>query len=1015
MNRNYCVMKSALLLFLLVGVFCPELPAQETFPRNDVKDQRRRAFTFLNATIVTDDQQTIENGVMIIKDGKIMDVGTSLNVPDGYSVVDLEGKFIYPGLVDIYSSYGLPEVKTPKRQWGGPEQIQSKTKGAYNANQAIKSEYAASEEFTAHDKTAKKLRNLGFGSVLSFRPDGVARGTSVFVTLGQDSENKLMLNPVVAAHYSFNKGSSTQDYPVSAMGYIALLRQTYLDADWYKSLTVKPFIDQSLIAWNQNQQLPQIFETTSWLGLLRADKVGDEFGHQYIIKGNGDEYRRMKEITATGAPLIIPLNFPEAFDVDDPLDARKLSLEQMLHWELAPTNPGVLEKNGITFAITTYKTEGGRFWKNLRKAIKHGLSEESALRALTTTPARLVRMENKVGSLKKGMVANFLITSDNIFSEEAIIYENWIQGKKYIVNPIDQPEIAGKYTLSFAGNDYNLEISGKPGKPEAKIVLNDTTNIKVNAKVRGELVTLNFNVEDEEVSAGDIRFSGWIADNNIKGSGQLGDGEWVSWSAIYQGKLPPKEKKGEDREEDNLQTGKVLFPFLGYGNAELPRQKSVLFKNATVWTNEAEGIMQNTDVLVKNGKIAKIGSNLTDREAETIDASGKHLTSGIIDEHSHIAASSINDVATNSGMVRIGDVINPDDINIYRQLAGGVTAAQILHGSANPIGGQSALIKFRWGAGPEGMKIEGADGYIKFALGENVKRSRSRSSTRFPQTRMGVEQVYVDAFSNALEYEKEWQAHNKLNARQKPTAIKPRRDLVHEAMLEIIRSERFISCHSYVQSEINMLMHVAEHFGFKVNTFTHILEGYKVADKMAAHGAGGSTFADWWAYKWEVRYAIPYNPQLMQMAGVTVAVNSDDPEMARRLNQEAAKSVKYGGMSEEDAWKMVSLNPAKLLHLDDRTGSVKAGKDADLVLWNDNPLSIYAKAEKTMVDGVIYYDMDEDRKKRKAIREERARLTARMKAAKKGGDPTRKPFETSTIGFHCDVIVGDNFLYLGEN
>ena len=372
-------------------------------------------------------------------------------------------------------------------------------------------------------------------------------------------------------------------------------------------------------------------------------------------------------------------------------------------------------------------------------------------------------------------------------------------------------------------------------------------------------------------------------------------------------------------------------------------------------------------------------------------------------------------MATNSGMVRIGDVINPDDINIYRQLAGGVTAAQILHGSANPIGGQSALIKFRWGAGPEGMKIEGADGYIKFALGENVKRSRSRSSTRFPQTRMGVEQVYVDAFSNALEYEKEWQAYNKLNARQKPTAIKPRRDLVHEAMLEIIRSERFISCPSYVQSEINMLMHVAEHFGFKVNTFTHILEGYKVADKMAAHGAGGSTFADWWAYKWEVRYAIPYNPQLMQMAGVTVAVNSDDPEMARRLNQEAAKSVKYGGMSEEDAWKMVSLNPAKLLHLDDRTGSVKAGKDADLVLWNDNPLSIYAKAEKTMVDGVIYYDMDEDRKKRKAIREERARLTARMKAAKKGGDPTRKPFETSTIGFHCDVIVGDNFLYLGEN
>ena len=1008
-------MKSSLLLILLIGVLGPDLFGQQTFPRNDVKDRRTRAFAFKNATIVTDHRKTIENGVMIIKDGKIEHVGASLNVPDGYAIVDLEGKFIYPGLVDVYSNYGLPEVKAERRRWGGPEQIQSKTKGAYNANQAIKSEYAAAEEFTSNDSSAKKLRDLGFGSVLSFRPDGVARGTSVFVTLGRDTENVLMLNPAAAAHYSFNKGSSTQDFPVSTMGYIALLRQTYLDADWYKSLPAKPFTDQSLIAWNQNQRLPQVFETNNWLALLRADKVGDEFGRQYIIKGGGDEYRRIEEIISTAAPLIIPLNFPEAFDIDDPLDARKLSLEQMLHWELAPTNPGVLEKNGVTFALTAYNIEGGKFWKNLRKAIKHGLSEAGALKALTSTPAKMIKMENVVGSLNKGMVANFLITSDNLFSEDAIIYENWIQGKKYAINPMDQPEIKGKYTLSFAGNNYNLEISGKPGKPKAKIILNDTTDVQVKARAQRELITLSFNVKDEKTSTGEIRFSGWIAGRDIKGSGQLGDGEWVSWQATYQGEVSEKDKKDEDKVEGDAPVGEVLYPFLGYGNAEIPKQKSVLFKNATVWTNEPEGIIQNADVLIKNGKIVKVGTNLSDREAETVDATGKHLTSGIIDEHTHIAASSINDVATNSGMVRIGDVINPDDINIYRQLAGGVTAAQILHGSANPIGGQSALIKFRWGGGAEDMKIKGADEYIKFALGENVKRSRSSSSTRYPQTRMGVEQVYMDAFSNALEYEKEWQSYNKLSSKQKATVVKPRRDLVHEAMLEIIRGERFISCHSYVQSEINMLMHVAEHFGFKVNTFTHILEGYKVADKMAAHGAGGSTFADWWAYKWEVRYAIPYNPKLMQMAGVTVAVNSDDPEMARRLNHEAAKSVKYGGMSEEDAWKMVSLNPAKLLHLDDRMGSIKTGKDADLVLWSDNPLSVYAKAEKTMVDGIVYFDSEEDRKKKRAIREERARLIAKMKEAKKAGDPTRKPFETSSVKFHCDVIVGDNLLYLGEH
>ncbi|MDN5213834.1 amidohydrolase family protein [Fulvivirgaceae bacterium BMA12] len=1008
-------MKRVLSLILMIGIGSFTLRGQVTFPRNDVKDERSRAFIFKNATIIVDHQHTIKNGMLMIKDGKIQNVAQTLNVPEGYTVIDLEGKFVYPGLIDIYTSYGLPAVKKIQNNFWGREQIQSATKGAYNANQAIKPEYAAAEEFAMNSEKAKKLRNLGFGSVLSFRADGIARGSSVFATLGNDSENVSMLNTAVAAHYSFNKGSSTQSYPVSAMGYIALLRQTYLDAEWYKSLKTKPFTDQSLVAWNQLQSLPQIFETNNWLQLLRADRVGDEFGKQYIIKGGGDEYKRIQEVKATGASLIIPLNFPEAFDVEDPLDAMKLSLKQMLHWELAPTNPGILEKNGIEFAITTHRVESGKFWKNLRKAIGHGLSEETALKALTTIPARLINMDDMVGSLKTGMVANFLVTSGNLFSKDVVIYENWIQGKRYVINPMDQLELAGKYDLNFMGNSYNLEISGKPGKHSAKIIINDTTSVKVKMKVQRELVTLNFDIGDKEISDKEIRFSGWVDGKDIQGRGQLGNGDWVSWQALHRDDLSEEDKADPVADKADSDYGKVLYPYLGYGNAQVPTQKSLLFKNATVWTNESDGIMQNTDVLVKQGKIVKIGKNISDKAAEVIDATGKHLTSGIIDEHTHIAATSINDVATNSSMVRIGDVINPDDINIYRQLSGGVTAAQILHGSANPIGGQSALIKFRWGASPEAMKIKGADNYIKFALGENVKRSRSTASRRYPQTRMGVEQVYMDAFTNALEYEKEWKSYNKLSTRQKATADKPRRDLVHEAMLEIIRGQRFISCHSYVQSEINMLMHVADHFGFKVNTFTHILEGYKVADKMAAHGVGGSTFADWWAYKWEVRYAIPYNPILMQMAGVTVAINSDDAEMARRLNQEAAKSVKYGGMSEEDAWKMVTLNPAKLLHLDDRMGSIKVGKDADLVLWIDNPLSIYAKAEKTMVDGIIYYDMQEDLKKRKFIQHERARLVHKMKEAKKGGASTQKPFETSHVEFHCDVIVGDHVLYLGEH
>ncbi|MEL6132947.1 MAG: amidohydrolase family protein, partial [Bacteroidota bacterium] len=311
-------------------------------------------------------------------------------------------------------------------------------------------------------------------------------------------------------------------------------------------------------------------------------------------------------------------------------------------------------------------------------------------------------------------------------------------------------------------------------------------------------------------------------------------------------------------------------------------------------------------------------------------------------------------------------------------------------------------VKLRWGRSAEEMLIDGADGYIKFALGENVKRSRSATSIRYPQTRMGVEQVYVDAFTQAVAYGESWKKHE-----ADPTNHpEPRRDLAMEALLEIVNKQRFITCHSYVQSEITMLMRVAEQFGFNINTFTHILEGYKVADKMAKHGAGGSSFADWWAYKFEVYEAIPYNAAIMTNQGVTVAINSDNAEMARRLNQEAAKGVKYGGMTEEDALKMVTLNPAKLLHLDDRMGSIKVGKDADVVLWTDHPLSVYAKAKMTLVDGIVYYDMERDARLREEVQTERARLVQKMKKAKKAGAPTQAARGRREHLWHCDHVMG---------
>ncbi|MEO0425718.1 MAG: amidohydrolase family protein, partial [Pseudomonadota bacterium] len=372
----------------------------------------------------------------------------------------------------------------------------------------------------------------------------------------------------------------------------------------------------------------------------------------------------------------------------------------------------------------------------------------------------------------------------------------------------------------------------------------------------------------------------------------------------------------------------------------------------------------------------------------------------------------VNDIATNSSMVRMNDVVNSEDVNIYRNLAGGVTAAQLLHGSANPVGGQSALVKMRWGMLPQEMLIDGADGFIKFALGENVKRSRNPASIRYPQTRMGVEQVFRDGFGAARDYQEAWATWQGLSRAEKARIPAPRRDLVMDAMAEILNSERFISCHSYVQSEINMLMHVADDFDFRVNTFTHILEGYKVADKMAAHGVAGSTFSDWWAYKWEVRYAIPYNAALMTQAGVLTAINSDSAEMSRRLNQEAAKSVKYGDMPEVEALKLVTLNPAKMLHLDEHMGSIRVGKDADLVIWTANPLSIDAKVMHTLVDGVVRYDAVEHAARHAAMESERARLIEKMrkaKGAKGGGGGGYRPQRL----WHCDSLHG--YEYLGDH
>lgn len=990
------------LLFTLI-LISSQLIAQETFPRNGVADHREGLYAFTNATIYQSYNQKIENATLVIRDGKIEAVGQGLQVPDDAVVVNCMGKTIYPSFIEMHSDYGMPETKRGSRNGSSSsseESVSNMDAGAYSWNESLKPEFRAHEHFKVNNKSAGELRKLGFGAALSHKMDGISRGTSTLVALGEKNEHETILEEAVAHHLSFRKGTSSQSYPRSLMGAIALIRQTYLDGKWYGEQGHKEQVNISLENWNEVTELKQIFDVGDKLEALRAATIGDEFGVKYIIKSGGDEYQRIDELKGTGSSFIIPLNFPDAYDVEDPFDATTVTLQQMKHWELAPTNAGRLAKAGFDFALTTSGlSKKSTFHTNLQKAIENGLSEEDALKALTDTPAHMIGASNSLGSLEKGKIANFIITNGNIFKKDTKIYHNWVQGKPFVFKALEKLSLQGHYGLTFNNQGYNLNVKDDGDKYKMTIVVNDSTKVTVKNKVTNGRITLSFTPPKKRRV---VRLSGTIGDHGWSGRGQTVQGDWVSWSATPRRpskeevakEESPKDKKGKRGDSERKgRLGEVVYPFMAYGWKDKPEAQNYLLKNATVWTNEAEGILENADVLIENGKIAQVGQNLSSRSATVIDAAGKHITSGVIDEHTHIGASrGINEGSqVSSAEVRIGDVINSEDINIYRQLSGGVTAAQVLHGSSNPIGGQSGLIKFRWGFAPEEMKIKGADGFIKFALGENVKRSRSSSNDRFPDTRMGVEQVYEDYFTRAREY-------GNLKKSGKPY----RTDLDMEALLEILESKRFISCHSYVQSEINMLMKVAERHDFRVNTFTHILEGYKVADKMAKHGVGGSSFSDWWAYKFEVYEAIPYNGAMMHEQGVTVAFNSDDAEMARRLNQEAAKAVLFGGVSEEEAWKFVTLNPAKLLHLDDRMGSLKPGKDADVVIWNDNPLSIYAKADVTFIDGIKFFDRAEDLRMRDEIKKERNRLIQKMLAVKKGGGKTQRPFGRRGSHYHCD-------------
>ena len=945
-------------------------------------------FALVGGTIHAKPGEEAFEGTVYIEHGRITLVDRAGGqTPAGFAIIDASGLHVYPAFVEAYYEVDAPSPGTP----GSP--------GVHWSSLVTPQRSALDAEWLDSGSRGG-LRKLGFGAVGIAPGSGIFRGSNAVISLSEpegdaSGHRPMVLRDTVGQMVAFeSSGWGSRAYPTSQMGAIALVRQTLLDARWQADQdeqtpnALTPLEDGEVALW---------FDVPGELEALRGISMAREFDRSVVIVGSGTEYQRLDAFKREGdMTLVVPLRFPKAPRVKSLADTEAIDLNTLMEWEQAPTNPRRLQEAGFDIVLTSSKVpsgSGGRngFHKLLRKAIEHGLSEDDALAALTTRPAELLGVSDHVGTIEPDKLGNLIVTTEPIFEEKSKILDVWVEGKRYEINQPKAESLEGTWELTLAGRfrlDLTIDdkVKGKitdPAFEAAEPAEGEDAQEPPSAKatIERSLDTLTVLFDHEPFGMpGVFTLTGTVSGDEIVGAGARPDGmafEFAGERVEREGREErDEEKKEEDKEDKELPSEDLGgYPFGAYSVAQIPEQGSVVITNATIWTVSDRGIIERGWIAINDGTIVAIGQGdaPSRRDANVIDAHGKHVTPGLIDAHSHTGTWT---AGTNEGgqavtaEVRMGDTTDPNPVNWYRQLAGGVTTVNTLHGSANPIGGQNVIQKVRWGAvHPTDMHLEGAKPGIKFALGENVKQSNwgSTFTGRYPQTRMGVETLIRDRFIAAKEY-----ADNGMKT------ANGRTDTELEALAEILKGERLIHCHSYRQDEILMLCRVAEEYGFKIGTFQHGLECYKVAEAVKENAIGASIFTDWWAYKVEVQDAIPYAGPILHEAGVNVSFNSDSDELARRMNVEAAKAVKYGGLAPEEAIKFVTINPAIQLAIEDRVGSLEAGKDADIVIWSGDPLSTMSRAETVFVDGREYFSLDQDMAHRERIASERERLIQKL-------------------------------------
>jgi imidazolonepropionase-like amidohydrolase len=969
-------------------------------PESGIRDATPRVHALTGARVFVTPTAVLEPATVVLRDGRIEAVGEDVDVPTDARVWNLEGKTIYAGFIDPMSDLGLPAaLKPPPEQRGDEPSAPTPSPprfAAGSSNSMIRPEGDVAAVLELDEDAVEAVRKLGITAALAVPRRGVLRGQSAAVLASDpESTRRAVLGAQVAQHAAPERhvNRNAAEYSTSLMGAIALLRQTLYDAQWYGEMQdyyadnadVERAAENSALAAldgvvSGTQRL--VYATDDELDYARARDVAAEFDLDLVLYGNGHEYRRTAELTGLGHAVIVPLDFPTPPDIDSPDGALDATLEALQHWELAPSNAAFLAQAGVPFAFTADGLENPErdFWRNVRTAVERGVPESEALAALTTMPAEILGMSELLGTLEPGKLGNLVVADADLFTaERAKIELVFVDGMPFELEAFDAIDPSGRWTIGSPRGGGEWSMSTVDRRQRLSVTIGGE---EYPGRVDGRQLLLFPDAAVFGADSGLVRMSGFVTGGRMQGLAELPDGSTFQWTGSFAGALD--EAQSADPGDEGMDISSLAprpYPAGAFGRAALPdRPEAVLVRNATVWTSSERGRLENADLLVRDGRIAAVGRNLdAPSEASVIDGTGKHVTAGLIDAHSHTAISGgVNEFGSAVTLdVRVADVLNPTDINIYRQLAGGLTVANIMHGSANPIGGQTQVIKLRWGGDAAELLFDGAPSGVKFALGENVKQSNwgDAFTTRYPQTRMGVEQIIRDTFNAAVRY------GNEQSSRRRG-APPVRRDLKLDAALEILDGVREIHIHSYRQDEILAFIRIAQELDLNVAAFQHVLEGYKVAPEIASIGAGGSTFSDWWGYKYEVIDAIPYNGALMHEGGVVVSFNSDDDELATRLNTEAAKAVKYGGLSEEDALRFVTINPALQLGIADRVGSLETAKDADFVIWSGHPLSGFSRAEQTWIDGRLYFDIERDAEMRAAVEAERARLIQKALAAR---------------------------------